>query len=524
MPGLSENRVAQHLRTGVLIAVVAALGQLISVELWMTAPRAHMLWLPGALLMCALLVLPRRCWGACVAGATLGTTGFLALLGTPVGGALVVLLGVFLLVVLASLALKRRHSTPSLLEDFRGVLRFVAVAGLLLPVSAACWVTLAMPRLGMAQHIGGWLNVALAHSLSYLLVVPAVLSFRLQRALPERRWRPSAINLLALGMLVIVLSVAWTSDLLPAAFDAAVMLAPAILLIWCLIVNGPVVSSLTLVCLALLSMHFSSHGMGPLVEADLGKTTLSVQLWALCLAIAHLYLATLVEQRRADRTSLSRAYQRLSELTGRMLLVQEAERTRIAQDLHDDINQSLASVSIQLSALKRDTAPAERSRVEDIQQQVLEVSGDIRRISHALHPSILRYTSLSASLIGLCQAQGVEGGLQIDCSRVEDLPLSSHAKLNLFRVAQEALHNVDTHAQATWVRIRLYREHDDVVLQIEDNGKGLPDQWHRLIGQGLGLLSMEERARSLGGRLDIGNREEGGTRVELRCPLQAADG
>lgn len=519
---MPQNRVKQHLLTGALVAAATALGQLISVELWMTAPRAHMLWLPGAVLMCALLALPRRRWAACVAGALIGTTGFLALLGTPVGGVVVVLLGVFLLVVLASLVLKRTDFRFSLV-DFRGVLRFVVVAGLVLPVLAAYWVTQAMPRFGLAHHIGGWINVALAHSLSYLLVVPGFLSLLLQRAQPERRWRPSAINLFALVVMVVLLSIAWTSEVLPAAFHAPLMLAPAILLIWCLIVNGPVVSSITLLCITLLCMHFCSHGMGPMVVPDLGMTTLSVQLWASCLAVAHLYLATLVEQRTSDRASLSRAYRRLSELTGRMLVVQEAERTRIAQDLHDDINQSLASVSIQLSALKREAAPDERARLEDIQQQVQDVSGDIRRISHALHPSILRYTSLSASLIGLCQAQGTEGGLQMDCSRVEDLPLSCHAKLNLFRVAQEALHNVGTHAQATWVRIRLYREHADVVLQVDDNGKGLPDHWQRLFGQGLGLLSMEERARSLGGRLEIRNREEGGTRVELRCPLSAAE-
>ena len=149
------------------------------------------------------------------------------------------------------------------------------------------------------------------------------------------------------------------------------------------------------------------------------------------------------------------------------------------------------------------------------------MSDDIRRLSHELHPSMLRYTSLAASLEGLCASHSRDD-LHVRCETEETFDLSEPQKLDLFRIAQEALHNVEKHAHAHHVCIELRRDDDGTgLLRIEDDGRGLPEDRSSVPRKGLGMISMAERARSLRGRIDIRSGEAGGTRVEVRFPVPA---
>lgn len=232
-------------------------------------------------------------------------------------------------------------------------------------------------------------------------------------------------------------------------------------------------------------------------------------------------MLTLAEQLQAARSSLESAHQQLADLTLRMMRVQEAERARIARDLHDNINQSLASISIELSTFKRQVQPEWKTQVENLQERLLEVSSDVRRTSHELHPSLLRYTSLAAALQGLCDSHPTEHGTRLHCHVHDDLVPDDEQKLNLFRIAQEAIHNVVRHAHARNAWIRLQSDADETVLQVDDDGVGVPDGEFR--GRGFGVISIEERARLLGGTSSLKRREEGGSRLEVRFVSRTLD-
>ncbi|MNV25871.1 Sensor histidine kinase LiaS [compost metagenome] len=232
-----------------------------------------------------------------------------------------------------------------------------------------------------------------------------------------------------------------------------------------------------------------------------------------------MFLGALSEQKLSSHLKLQQAYRRLGEVTGRMLVVQEEERTRIARDLHDDVNQSLAAISICLSALRNQIPDAERRSVVELQEQLLTVSNDIRSISHELHPSILRFTGLASALDAFCIKRNARGALRVRC-RIETPPrLSDDQELSLFRIVQEAVNNVDKHARASTAHVLVAVRGEQLLLRIDDDGVGMPAPSGTPPAPGLGMISMEERARLLGGTLEVSASPLGGTRVEVRFPL-----
>lgn len=192
------------------------------------------------------------------------------------------------------------------------------------------------------------------------------------------------------------------------------------------------------------------------------------------------------------------------QLSGQLILAQEAERTRIARQLHDDVNQDLATLAIHLSSLKRripPTLPECQSEVEYLQKAAVQVSEDIRTLSHDLHPGVLRHVGLSPALRGHCVE--FARGHQIDVRYTDtagSIQLPEAIQLCLYRVAQEAMRNVIRHAQATRVEVTLSRGPNTLELRIVDNGRGF-DPGSPSAAKGLGLLSMDERVRLIGGRI-----------------------
>ncbi|HVK52799.1 MAG TPA: histidine kinase [Pseudoxanthomonas sp.] len=507
-----------------LLVALAAFAQFISVELWVESSRAQLLWLPGAVLMCALLALPWRHWPLAVAAIGLGALCVLLALSAPWPALLVGLIGQLLLVVPVGYVLVRTRDATrgETLASYRWLGVFLLLAIIVLPILGATWAEWISNRLDASGHPGGWLNLALSHSASYVLVVPAFLGLRengtRQTGTPWRSYNLALITAMATAFAI----ACWVP------FHHAPLLRPLLLLlaftllVWSLLLFGAAGAFTALLTLSLICMQASNVGLLPLQDQDGYAGVLSIQIWAIGMALALLSLSAVAEQRAGLRLSLTQAYARLSDLTGRMLLVQEEERARIARDLHDDINQSVAAISIQISALKKDLESAPRARLAEIQEQLLSVSDDIRRLSHDLHPSILRFTSLAASLIALCESHSAPSGLRVDCAIHEDMALSNEQKLNLFRIAQEAIHNVESHARARSVQLSLSRDGEDVVLRVDDDGIGIPEDLRRRLGGGLGMISMEERARSLGGTFQMMRLLGGGSRLEVRLPIRGS--
>jgi signal transduction histidine kinase/ABC-type uncharacterized transport system substrate-binding protein len=218
-----------------------------------------------------------------------------------------------------------------------------------------------------------------------------------------------------------------------------------------------------------------------------------------------------------------RSETQVRDLAGRLLTAQEEERRRIARDLHDDVNQELTAQSIALSTLgKRLTdvaTPADREELGRLETRTSDLARAIRHLSHSLHPGALQHVGLVAALRGYCRGFEREHGLPVTVEPASDLgAVPSDVALCLYRVTQEGLGNVARHAKADHVRLALSREGADVVLTIADDGRGF-DLAEARRQHGLGLISLDERVRIVGGRLTIDSQPERGTELRITVPL-----
>jgi PAS domain S-box-containing protein len=231
------------------------------------------------------------------------------------------------------------------------------------------------------------------------------------------------------------------------------------------------------------------------------------------------------EIRRENNRALEASHREIQHLAGRLIAAQEAERTRIARDLHDDVSQQLAGLSITLSSLVKRTArnPVDEDierALASLQQRTIAVAENIRHLSHDLHPGVLQHAGLIAALTAHCaeyRGQAVEVTLHADDAFDSIAPESA---LCLFRVVQEALRNVFTHASARHAAVRLVRAPDHAELTVADDGRGFDPRLARRGGSGLGLLSVNERVRQAGGTINIVTQANQGTTIQVRIPLQ----
>jgi len=219
---------------------------------------------------------------------------------------------------------------------------------------------------------------------------------------------------------------------------------------------------------------------------------------------------------------LQRSNQHISDLIGRLIAAQESERVRIARDLHDDVSQQAAALSIMMSGLKRKLSgrPIEAeidSALTAMQQTTIALVDEIRHVSHDLHPSVLQHAGLVRALEVFCSDFETLHTVTISFTAEGDVgDLEWDASLCLYRVTQEALRNVAKHAEAQHVRVELSRTPRGVHLSVSDDGKGFDDTGLR--GNGLGLVSIDERVRMLRGSVQIKTRLGEGTRINVHIP------
>ena len=218
-----------------------------------------------------------------------------------------------------------------------------------------------------------------------------------------------------------------------------------------------------------------------------------------------------------DISETVRAEEELRHLSGRLIAAQETERSRIARELHDDFNQRLALLSIELEQLgKRIHKPDLCSK---FQKQVLEMSADIQGLSHRLHPAKLDHLGLSAALRSLCEELSASADLKIEFHQ-HRLPatIPKDVALCLFRIAQEALRNCIKHSGAGKAQVVLSRTRDAIRLSVSDDGCGF-DPKSQANERGLGFISMKERLHVVGGELQVFSEPGCGMRLDVSVPL-----
>jgi two-component system sensor histidine kinase UhpB len=205
---------------------------------------------------------------------------------------------------------------------------------------------------------------------------------------------------------------------------------------------------------------------------------------------------------------LARLRQERRESSKRALRAEEAERQRIAQELHDDVGQSLTVLLLELARARREQSDAMLADAQATARAVLE---DVRHICHELRPESLDDLGLPQAVRTLAQRVSEAGDVAIDVDVEDGLEaLSPEAEVVVLRVAQESLTNVVRHAQASSVRVSLRRRGDGVCLRVVDDGLGL-----RVAQVGSGIRGMRERAMSVGGELALLPAGEHGLEVRL---------
>jgi two-component system NarL family sensor kinase len=236
----------------------------------------------------------------------------------------------------------------------------------------------------------------------------------------------------------------------------------------------------------------------------------------------HLGLITVAR----DVTERKRAEEELHQLPQRITEAQEAERLRVARELHDGVNQVIASATMRLRRVQGMLSGQNPAAVEILSrshQLLLQALEENRRIARNLRPNDLDELGLLAACRNLGKELENRAGLVVNCvfSRL-DLPLPPEVDLSLFRIVQEALNNVEKHAQAKKVRLRLRIERDTVVLKIQDDGCGFNPMVPKLSKdgrRGIGLSSLRERASGLGGTCEVTSDPAKGTAITVRVPF-----
>jgi len=219
---------------------------------------------------------------------------------------------------------------------------------------------------------------------------------------------------------------------------------------------------------------------------------------------------------------LRNSEQELRALAGSLLTAQEDERRRLSRELHDDVTQRLAFLSIELGKLTAELPDSMRetqARVRALQEQALHMSAEVRRLSHGLHPSAIEDFGLSIALEEFCQQFGTAKSVDVQFDGyVEDSQLDRPSATCLYRVAQESLRNAVTHGHATKIRVELTADAESIHLRVQDNGIGFHAQDVRT-RPGIGLISMRERIRFAHGRMAISSGPLQGTEITASVPL-----
>ena len=331
----------------------------------------------------------------------------------------------------------------------------------------------------------------------------------------------------------------------------ALLYLPLPLLLWAAIRFGPRGTTAALVIVSVFEIWGAIHGFGPFATQSPEMNALSVQLFLILASLPLMFLAALIKEREQAQelaiqkeqrlelaldsanqasSALSESQQKLHQshnqirkLLGRLIDVQEAERRRISRELHDDLNQKIAALSINISQLKRNVPMPDGALIGELDQLRETANGltnEVRRLSHQLHPAVLEHLGLVKALESYIASFALEEQIDVRLNadlRDERIPFQT--SIGLYRVAVEALRNVARHSGARSAVVSLKRDSEFLELCVSDSGKGFDVERYKQDG-GLGLISIEERVRLLQGTCEIFSTPGRGSMLVARVPLK----
>jgi two-component system, NarL family, sensor histidine kinase UhpB len=267
------------------------------------------------------------------------------------------------------------------------------------------------------------------------------------------------------------------------------------------------------------SIHYFTQGVrkdGSIVNLELHASRVECQGRPALAGVA----LDITERGRAQE-ELRRSRERLRELAQRVNAAREAERARMAREVHDVLGGMLSSIKFDLSRIVRRTGTPDLNELHHIAEEAMglvqETIDTARFISDEMRPASLDLFGLGPALQQTLERFGARHGLAVAASiPAEPLQLPRDVATQMLRIVQEALTNVARHAQASKLEVELSQDHAGVVLRLRDDGIGIGTVPRRF--GSIGMLSMAERAKEIGATLDVQRASEGGTEITLRRP------
>jgi signal transduction histidine kinase len=301
-----------------------------------------------------------------------------------------------------------------------------------------------------------------------------------------------------------------------------VYLIPIPFLIWAAVRFGPAGACLSITLFVCVSSWCAYLGQGPFLRSvSIDRVTVLQMAWII-ISAPLLCLAADVRERRVAVEELKKAHSELKEFVPRLIAAQEQEKQRIARELHDDVVQRLALLSLELEGVQEDVpdvASEFRTRIGALQSKTTQITNDVQLLSHELHSSKLEYLGIVGVTKNFCEEFSERQKVEIDFQS-HNLPtaLPTELSLSLFRVLQEALRNAAKHSGVKRFEVRLWGSTGEIQLTISDLGAGF-DTETAMKSTGLGLTSMQERLRLVHGELSINSQPRGGTTIHARVPF-----
>jgi signal transduction histidine kinase len=512
LPFLTKrSSAAQTALLALLVIVVSYLAARLGGKMVVSSLGLSVFWPPSALLVAAMLLVARRNWLVLVPAGLAGAAIENLQLGYTLGATGLFFLANTIEFLIIGLGLGYAFDGVPRLNSSKALAKYCFFAAFLAPLVGA----FIGANASSGSYAVNWREWFFGEMLPFLTLTPAILSWVgagrvwIYRSV---HWAVEAAALLGslaiLGYLVLLAP--WKT--LPSALYSFVPL-----LLWAALRFGSLGVSTSMVFISFLSIWGAIHGHGPFTGPEPMRNVLSLQVFLIFAAIPFMALAAVVEERASARLVEK-------ELSRRLISAQEQERIRIARELHDDVCQRLAMVSLKIEKAAKHDGNGQLTvaqQLEQIWQQCSSLTGDVQALSHELHPSILDNLGLVTAVKSYCREVARQNGVVVELSNDNlSRSLPQDVSLSVFRVVQEALRNAVKYSGQKHVKVSLRENSGHLELEVSDQGIGFDVANTRKSG-GLGLVSMAERIYQVNGTLSIDSQPSAGTRIRARVPLAA---
>ena len=473
-------------------------------------------WPPNAILLAALLLSPRTVWWILLVAMVPPHFAAQHQAGVPILTAASWFLTNSAEALIGAFCITRLINPRTAFESVRGVSIFVLFGVLIAPLATSFLDAAGVVLTGWGR---GYVSLGAerfwTNALAELTIVPAIVLC----ASNGGRWTKNAgfiryceAGLLGLSAVLATFLVFGFEPVSPST-TPVLLFVPLTLLLWATARFGSGGLSLCLLAISVTGIWYVVHGREPFPSASLRQNVLALQILLCTVVLPLMFVSAFMTEARHTQESLR-------QMVCNLINAQEQERARIGRELHDDINQRLALLAIELGQLQEHPSDV-ASRVQQIRQKTDEVSRDVQSLSHDLHPSKLEYLGVVAGMRSWCNEFAERQGMEIDFETDVSSRIPAEVGVCLFRVLQEALHNAAKYSEVKHIEVRLAERSHAVHLMVSDSGRGF-DLEPAMLGKGLGLTSMRERVRLVDGTISIESKPMGGTTVRVCIPFDSA--